>query len=237
MVELNTIGSTFMRNRTFAIMLLSMTFCTTLSAQQQEPSMADMKKTFLKECAKPVADMTVIEDMISKHPKIIDKGDRYGRTCFWFSVQQGDMELFSYLIENPKANPTVDIDAYDNVQSLTPLMLAIILYETPGQNDYQQMAKTLIERKADLNMTDIKGNNPLMLAVTHGNIEMTKMILEKEGKNRVNLEAKNDRKRTAMDLATLGIKEATEKNNADNIKLYTEISELIKAEMAVEAKE
>ena len=64
-------------------------------------------------------------------------------------------------------------------KELNPLMYCIYqLSETVNKDFYLNAIKTLVEAKADLDITDNDGNSPLGVACSHGHIDLIKILAE-----------------------------------------------------------
>ena len=87
-------------------------------------------------------------------------------TALHYAVFKNKEDIVSYLLEK---GANVDLKYNDDV---TPLIAAIDL-------GYINIAKLLVERKADVNMQDKKGNTPLSKAVLYykGDTSLIEMLL------------------------------------------------------------
>lgn len=79
---------------------------------------------------------------------------------------RGDMHLIEFLIEHP----AIDINAVDDMET-TPLYCAV-------QNKQYDIAKTLLNRKADFRIGDKLKRTALHLACEQGELSLVKMLVE-----------------------------------------------------------
>jgi ankyrin repeat protein len=112
--------------------------------------------------------------------KIIRQGaftnsqDNFQQTALHLAVQQGDIELVTLLLktEEKSAVKPRSVDVLDQSYR-TPLMLAIEKGKTP-------IARKIIEANPDFYTKDNLGKNALHFAVGYRNLEISRLLLEKD---------------------------------------------------------
>lgn len=180
-----------MKKRVFFVSIITLFFSMGLAAEK-----VDLKKVYLAECGKAEPNIKAIDDILKNDPKILNKTGKNGETCLRMAVSGTKVELFDYLI----AKEDLDLDAADEAKGITPVALAIALNKDPKteNNPLQKMAKILIEKGADINATNDKDENPLMLAIYRANVEIIQILLNHK---EVDLKHENEREKNSLQVA------------------------------------
>jgi ankyrin repeat protein len=98
-----------------------------------------------------------------KNPDIINKVSKEGYSPLTLSCYSGNNEVAKYLINNVK-----DINAKSGYG--TPLMAAVV-------KNKKELVSLLIEKKANVNVTDPNGTSALHYAVMFGLEDITKLLV------------------------------------------------------------
>ncbi len=180
-----------MKKSVFFVSIIAFLFSMGLAAEK-----VDLKKVYLAECAKSEPNIKAIDDILKENPKLLNKTANNEETCLRMAVSGSKVELFDYLI----AKEGLDLDAADATKGISPLALAIALNKEPKaeNNPLQRMAKILIEKGADINTTNDKDENPLMLAIYRANIELIQILLNHKD---IDLKHENEREKNALQVA------------------------------------
>lgn len=101
-------------------------------------------------------------------------------------------------------NHNVNINAHDDVQGFSPLMLAVM-------NDYISIVNVLLRNNADVNDTNNNGNTALICAAIFNNVDAAKILIA-TGNVKINI--RNNKGETAL-------KVAMRKNHLQMIDLLT----------------
>ena len=112
----------------------------------------------------------IIKLLLKKGAKEVD-GNNY--PILLSVVQRGRLNAAKLLIDNG-----FDVNI-KNTASLTPLLYLsqVRTYNKEDRKKYNELAKLMIEKKADVNAADNTFNNPLMFAVANGNQELINYLV------------------------------------------------------------
>ncbi len=131
-----------------------------------------------------------VKDLVEKEPELVKGELRDKKNCIGIVLHN----LASYkktreLISTSTKMIQLFIDKgadvnylYPNTFELTPLSLAIEIgdIKTPGSNTKvaKTMASLLLKNKADINLTDSRGDTALTWAARGGSVELCKLLIE-----------------------------------------------------------
>ena len=142
-------------------------------------------------------DVESVKYLISKGANVNATAERRGETALLIATENGYFEIVKVLIENGAKINAKDVDGF------TALMIASLTGHT-------NIAKYLISKNADLNIKDKKyGATALMYASGKGNLELVRALVEARDTflffftiRKVNINAKNKKGATAIDMAS-----------------------------------
>lgn len=129
-------------------------------------------------------NFSILPALLSHNPKL-DICNEYGNTALHTAVLTSDLDIMKSILKKKG----LDID-HKNHQGITPLYLAL-------RNARWDIGKLLIEKGADVKVTDLKHNTLLHMIMQYpANSDIVKLLIEKG----VDVNAQNSNKDTALHL-------------------------------------
>jgi ankyrin repeat protein len=111
-----------------------------------------------------IDEPVIVKSLLGCQSADIDSPDNHGRTPLWLSARTGDIEIVEALVER-----NCSIAVRCRTCELTPLHIAV-------QNRHHDIARYLIEKKADLEAADAEGETPLFKAIRNCDFEMVHIL-------------------------------------------------------------
>lgn len=111
-----------------------------------------------------IAEPVIVKSLLGRKSADVDCPDNHGRTPLWLSARTGDLEIVEALVER---NCSTAVRCH--TCELSPLHIAV-------QNRHHDIARYLIEKKADLEAADAEGETPLFKAIRNGDLEMVHIL-------------------------------------------------------------
>ncbi len=116
--------------------------------------------------AAAASDAQIFKYLVSKGADV-KAVDSRGNTALIIAAAQNSLEIAEILL-----GTGCDVNARGEEGNVTPLIAAI-------QNGNYKFAEMLIERSANVNLSDNQGNSPLMIAAAKGNPSMVTMLINR----------------------------------------------------------
>jgi len=120
-------------------------------------------------------------------------GDEYQRNALMLAVQDSKLDVVSHLLKDKRLKDHLnDQDKY----GFTALHMAMKV----GCKD---IGKALLDHGAKQKMRDSEGRQPMMVACEYGKLDCVKLFMSKDQKAKIDINATDEQKRTALMLACL----------------------------------